>query len=514
MKKKILTVLLCATMVFSSLVGCGSTEESAAPATGDETSAEVESTEAESKPVGEMATLSLYIPTLANYSEDAIAQVETAMNEHLAENYGIQVDIVYVEFGNLKSTIDLAMTTDEVDVTCYFPGDGGLATYVQNGQLLDITEYFNNAPQELKDLFTDAEIRSVSLKGGMWGLPRKYQYGGYGTAVLNADIANEMGIDAASITSYEALGEVLYQVHEKYPDVYALVPQSGAELTWARPYMAVGGTKFAYADSIDSTELKSVFELDSVREFSEYARQWYLDGLIMPDIISNTIEGTDLVSSGKAFATMHNADVDPLESFYPNTVACGRFDEPFGQPCAKPGEVGNIQYGISANSAHPEEAFTLLQAVYLDKELIEMLCYGIEGEHWVRTEDGRAGLPEGITNENNPYGGYAATAVYPNYLPLPTKVTAPVDDYNSTVKEWNEGVATSKADGFAFDTSEYTDFVTAYTNIHDKYLNAVLSGSVALDDVLPKIKEELSAIGFYEILAEVQTELDAYLAAQ
>lgn len=505
MKKKILTALLCTAMVIGSLVGCGSAAETA-PASEAEAPAEGANKE--------MVTLSLYIPILANYSEEAIAQVEAAMNEHLAENYGIQVDIVYVEFGNLKSTIDLAMTTDAVDVTCYFPSNGGLANYVNNGQLLDITEYFNNAPQELRELFTEAEIKSATMNGSLWGLPRKYQYGGRGVALLNAEIAEEMGIDAESINTYEELGEVLYRVHEKYPDIYALAPQSGKELTWQRPYMRVGGTKFAFVDSTESTDVKSVFELDSVRNFANYTHQWYVDGLIMPDILSNTMEGSDMVSSGTAFASMQNADFEDLTAMHPGTVCTGTFDEPFQNPSVGPSEVGNIQYGISANSVHPDESFVLLQAIYMDTELIEMLCYGIEGEHWVRTEDGRADLPEGITNDNNPYGGYAATAVYPNYLPLPTKVSSTIDDYNTVIAEWNANVATSVTDGFAFDCTKYTDFITAYTNIEDKYLDAVLTGSVALDDILPKIKEELESIGFYEILAEVQTELDAWMAEQ
>ena len=64
------------------------------------------------------------------------------------------------------------------------------------------------------------------------------------------------------------------------------------------------------------------------------------------------------------------------------------------------------------------------------------------------------------------------------------------------------------------DTSEYGDFITAYKNLEEKYLNSVKTGSVALDDVLPAIRSELEAIGFYDVLAKMQEELDAYLAKQ
>lgn len=457
----------------------------------------------------DMVTVSLYIPTLASYSEDAIVQVEDAMNVYLAENYGIQVDLQYTEIGNFEQVINLAMTTDELDVTCYFTENGGLAKYVNNGQLLDITDRFENASEEFKNTFTEAEIGSSTMYGRMYGVPRKYQFGGKGAVVMNKDMADEMGIDPKAIDSMESLGELLYQVKEKYPDVYPLVPQTGSDMTWAEPWdKFIGLTQFLYAENVDSTELKSIFELDSFAEFCSYTHQWYNDGLIMSDAISNAMEGTTLVSAGTAFACLHNGDIDPMEMFYPNTV----ISSDIVAPDANPSDVGNLQYGISTNSAHPDEAFTLLEALYTDAELATLLGFGIEGEHWVYDENGRATYPEGISAENEPYGGFTAFATYPNYLLFPVKDTATVDDYQAAVDAWQEELNYSEAMGWFFDTSEYTDFVTAYANLEEKYRDPLMTGSVALEDLLPTIQKELESIGFYEILAEAQASLDEYLA--
>ena len=43
-------------------------------------------------------------------------------------------------------------------------------------------------------------------------------------------------------------------------------------------------------------------------------------------------------------------------------------------------------------------------------------------------------------------------------------------------------------------------------------MNACMTGSVALNDVLPQIKSELESIGFYEVLADTQAALDEFLA--
>ena len=155
--KKLVSILLCAMMLLSAMIPAALADD--------------------------MVTVSLYIPTLAIYTQQAMDEVEAAINEYLAENYGIQVKITNIEIGNFEQAINLAMTTPELDVTCYFTGSGQLENYVRNGQLLDITDYFENASDEVKNTFNKDEIKASSLNGRMYGFVRKYQYGGFGTVV-------------------------------------------------------------------------------------------------------------------------------------------------------------------------------------------------------------------------------------------------------------------------------------------------------------------------------------------
>ncbi|MGI6106321.1 MAG: ABC transporter substrate-binding protein [Lachnospiraceae bacterium] len=460
----------------------------------------------------EMVTLSLYIPTLANYSQDAVEEVQDAINEYTSETYGWKVKLMYSEIGNFEQVINLAMTTDAVDVTCYFNSEGKLASYARNNQLLDITDYFNNASDELKNTFTEAEMTASSVNGRIYGLVRKYQYGGANYVIMNKDIVDEMGIDVSSVVDYDSLETVLYEVQEAHPELtYIMVPQTSSEMMWCYPWdYNVGGTAFAYKESMDSTELKSLFELDAFRELCSYTSKWYKDGLIMADAISNTMEGSDLVSAGTAFCCWHNGDIDPLDQIYSNTYVTPEW----GEPHAVSTDIGNLQYGISANSAHPDESFELLSALYTDSKLETLLSYGIEGEHYVLNDEGEAEYPEGMDSTNEPYGGFAATAVYPNFLIIPVKATATYDDAEQTVNDWDASVVVSNSFGWTFDTDPYADFITAYVNLEDQYKDALIAGAVDLDDVLPQIQSQLDSIGFYDVLADMQEEFDAYLAGE
>ncbi|MDD6692591.1 MAG: ABC transporter substrate-binding protein [Lachnospiraceae bacterium] len=509
MKKRAFTAVLAVVLAAGILAGCGSSgsEGSTATSSSGDTSAAASGK-------GDMVTLNLYIPTLATYSEDAIDDVQNAISDYTAEKYGWKVALNYTEIGNFEQKINLAMTTDDLDVTCYFTDSGQLANYAHNNQLLDITDYFANASDDLKNTFTDAEIQATTLDGKMYGLVRKYQYGGAECVVMNKDIVDELGIDPSTITDMDSLEKVLYEVHEKYPDIYAIVPQSSSDMTWIDPFVkGIGLTSYAYTEytpEMDATTLKSVFDTDSLKEFCSYTHKWYQDGLVMQDAVSNTQEGSDMVTSGAAFCCFHNFDIDPLEDIYPNTVCSPALTVAF----AGPTDIGNLQYGISSNSSHPDESFELLSALYTDAKLETFLAYGIEGEHYVIGEDGKADYPEGMTAENEPYGGFSATAVYPNYLILPVKESATVDDYEKAVDDWNNSVKVSPTMGFYFDTADFTDFVTAYQNIEDKYLNALETGSIGYDDVIDQIHDELSDIGFDDVLEKTQTQLDSFLQGE
>ena len=381
----------------------------------------------------------------------------------------------------------------------------------QAGSLQDLTETYNTyASDSIKTMMENNwDIVETAMEGDqILAMPRlHYGYECETTQIwARSDWMEQSGV--TEFTSVDDVVNVMKGFQENNSASYGIMLDKSLDCFFRSAVMFHALPKI-WVEGEDGSLVYGSVQPEMKEALSTWA-QWYQDGLIMADAISNTQEGSSMVTAGAAFATLHNADIDPLETLYPNTVSTSEFVS----PRAIPTDIGNLQYGISANSAHPEEAFTLLSALYTDAKLHTLLSYGIEGKHYVINEDGRADYPEGMTAETEPYGGFAATATYPNYLLNPLKATAVVDDYKAAVDEWNNKVKVSRTFGFYFDTTEYGDFLTAYKNLEEKYMHSIKTGSVALDDVLPTIQSELEAIGFYDMLAKVQEELDAYLAQQ
>ena len=94
----------------------------------------------------EMKTVKVCIP---NYSSPADTDaVEAAINEILGEKYGVQMDLEFIATGNWAQQTNLMLTSDEVDVLAIYGTP--FASFINNGQLLDLTEYWDNADPALK----------------------------------------------------------------------------------------------------------------------------------------------------------------------------------------------------------------------------------------------------------------------------------------------------------------------------------------------------------------------------
>lgn len=56
--------------------------------------------------------------------------------------------------------------------------------------------------------------------------------------------------------------------------------------------------------------------------------------------------------------------------------------------------------------------------------------------------------------------------------------------------------------------------VTACTNVYQKYVPALLCGSLDPETTIPVLNEEMEKAGIQKIIDEKQSQLDAYLASK
>ena len=90
-------------------------------------------------------------------------------------------------------------------------------------------------------------------------------------------------------------------------------------------------------------------------------------------------------------------------------------------------------------------------------------------------------------------------------------------DYYTMAEEFNENLPEeriSKTLGFVFNSESVATEVTAIDAVVAQYSGIIAAGAQDPADVLPKFLENLNAAGIDKVIAEKQSQLDAWLAEQ
>ena len=72
----------------------------------------------------------------------------------------------------------------------------------------------------------------------------------------------------------------------------------------------------------------------------------------------------------------------------------------------------------------------------------------------------------------------------------------------------------SKTMGFTFEPSPVQDQISAVSNVRSKYYKALITGAVDPEEYIPLLLQEMEDAGSAEVIAEMQRQVDAWLAEQ
>jgi putative aldouronate transport system substrate-binding protein len=148
-----------------------------------------------------------------------------------------------------------------------------------------------------------------------------------------------------------------------------------------------------------------------------------------------------------------------------------------------------------------------INLLHSDKYLVNLLNFGIEGEHYVKVSDNviKAG-PKAAD-----YSPGVAWELGNQFLNYTFETEAP--DKWDQFKAFNEGAHKSPALGFTFDVTPVKSQAAVITNIRSQYAAALETGSVDPSKA-DEWKSKEKANGLDTIIAEKQKQLDAFLATK
>ncbi len=439
------------------------------------------------------------------------------INKITREKLNVEVNLTFISYGNYVQQTTMMLSSGKgVDLLPIYMTP--LATMANNGQIIPLTELIDKYGQDMVKAIGEEYLEAGRIGDDIYGITTGRDLAKAYGFEMRKDLADKYNIDYENIKTLDQLEEALMIIRENEPDVIPVVPSNG-ELVRNWGWDALGDDMTNLGVLMDfGKELKVVnlYETEFYKDFITRMHKWYNNGLIMKDAINNTENVGTMMKAGSAFGGFMNLkpgfDVQETRNYGIEIVVSEII------PAYKTtSDVQMATWAISNGSKHPEAAMKLLNLMYTDPELTNLMIYGIQDKHYVVVGDASNGqsivdYPEGLdatTTGYRPSGGW----LWPNQTIGHVWAGNPAN-YWEEQTEFNNTAIESAAYGFTFDSSKVRNQMTASSNVVAKYHEALMTGMLDPEKTLPVFLKELEAAGINDIIAEKQAQLDQWAAAQ
>lgn len=463
----------------------------------------------------ELVTLDVIM--MASAGKDGSGEVVDAINAYLEEKLNIRINLTFISYGNYTQQTNLMLSAGEgIDVFPVYMTP--LTTVANNGQILPLDDLLAEYGQGIVEQVGEEFINCGKVGDEVFGITTGRDLAASYGFEMRKDICDKYNIDYENITTLDQLHDALVTVHTNEPDLVCVVPSNGELVrNWGWDPLGDAGTPLGVLmDMGQSDTVVNLFETDYYREFVTTMHEWYEEGLIMADAVSNTESVGTMMGAGTAFGGFMNLkpyfNVQETTN-YGTEIVVSEILPAFS--CTS--NVSMATWAIASSTKNPEAAMKLLNMMYTDPTLENLMIYGIEGKHYVVLGDAAngqkiIGYPEGIDATNTTYrpsGGWLWCNQFIGHV-----WTGNPADYWDVTREFNQTAIKSNAFGFTWDASNVRNQVTACTNVMQKYHQALMCGAVDPDETLPKFIQELKDAGIDAIVADKQAQYDEWKKAQ
>ena len=431
--------------------------------------------------------------------------VEQAVNAYLKDKINATVKMTLLDWASYDQKLKATIASGEPFDICFTgAGQNDHIMNSRNGAFVPLNDYFDTYLSGTKEIVGDTFLRSAQIDGVNYGVPaNKEKARAYGF-VYNKTLADEYDIDMSTVKSYSDIEDYLKIIQENVTDFAPLFNDSVQNLPF------IEWNSFAASDKVGTINLEgkviNQFASDEFMTAYKEMRDFYNKGYLRKDVATMK-DGQSLKSNGEFFT-------------FPVTLKPGYADEQNIVAKTKGHELAQIYvtdiwaidgFGslqcISRTSKNPDRAAMFLELVNTDKELNNLINFGVEGTHYNFVGDN---VIEQITDS-----GYMPNMqwMYGNQFLNYLNVHEAADKW-AQFETFNTGAREHIALGFVFDETPVQNEVAACLSVAKEYNDVLKLGVVDPEATVPEFVAKLEAAGANKIIEEKQAQFDAWLAAK
>ncbi|AEI40279.1 ABC transporter substrate-binding protein [Paenibacillus mucilaginosus] len=460
-----------------------------------------------SKTREQAADLTVAFPIFGAVPKDLKA-VQDAINQIAREKINATVTLTPISFGNWDQQANLMLSSNE-ELDLMYVGSNNYSNYVAKGQLIALDKLVEQYGQGIKEALDPAYLKAPQIAGSIYGIPTVRDFAVYSGIAMRKDLADKNGIDVNQIRTLDDVEVALKTIKENEPNITPLIPGNvGVSiLDRYRTYDNLGDSIGVLPKFDNDLKIVNLYETEEYTQLVKKVRSWYTSGLILKDAATNKTTVPDLMKSNRSFAYMSNMKPGFVEQESKNN-GMTMVTSTLIQPVSTTSNVTGVMWGIPINSKMPEKAMEFLNLMYADADIVNLLNWGIEGQHYVIKADNVIDFPDGVDAQKSGYNLNLGWLFGNQFLSYVFAGNDP--EIWGKMDQFNKSAVKSKALGFTFDASSVKAEYAAVTNVITEYKLPLETGSVDPDKILPEFISKLKSAGIDKIIAEKQKQLNEW----
>lgn len=459
------------------------------------------------KAAGAEKTTKLVWYVIGNGPQPDEEKVEAAVNAYLVGKLPATLDLICFDWGAYNNKMQTIIASGETFDICFTAvWTNNYRNNVARGAFIPLNDLISTYAPKTKALVGESFLAGSAIDGKNYAIPANKEKAHNWGFIVRKDLAEKYKFDLSKVKKLEDLEPMLKTIKENEPAMYPLEAVDGESPRFLLDWDKLIDDDIPVSLYPDNRGKKVVFELEApetmalFKTMHKFYQAGYVrkDGAAITDFLADEKAGL-IFAAAKSLKPGKDVEMT-------NTTGKPWVQVEITPPVMSNRETTGSLQAISVTSKNPELAMKFLELFNTDKELNNLINYGIKDAHYTKVGDNtiKAG-PE--VAKYNPQTGWMFGNQFLNYLydnedPMKWKK---FEDYNAKALPL-------KSLGFSFDPEPVKSEIAACKSVWKEFIPTLETGTLDPAVTVPKAIEKYKAIGIDKIVAEAQKQYDAWLA--
>lgn len=455
----------------------------------------------EEEKAGEIPTLTWYLYGTEQKTKDVVLD---KVNEILPEKIGAKLDIQIIDAGSYDDKMRMILSSGKDFDLCYTADwTNDFITNVQKGGYMALDDLIKENAPKLLEAVPDTLFNAARVDGKIYAIPNLQVLFRQICLVFDKELTEKYNFDTSTVKSIKDIEPYLEILKKNEPNMYGFRPEGWESDLFTDPVYEeiLPSTGCLIKKDGSDTNIVVNFETPEFEDCINTYRDWYQKGYIRPDIDSVMDESSEMKAGkfGVTISTYKPGAEQEYKKQYKRDCIMVPIEDTYLNANAGMASMT----AISRTSKNADKAIKLIELMYTDPEMLNLLSFGIEGQHYTKVNGGKIKI--------NWDAGYnvAAWMIGNQFNAMLTEKQE--DDIWEKTEQMNKDARVSPISGFTLNTQPIKTQLSAMSTVQAEY-KSIYFGSQDLNGFFDEYKAKMKEAGIYTVRDEIQKQVNEYLS--